>query len=369
MRQKLIALKVNLLSIKTMLSSNFVESELQKRLRRNNFDFLRLFFSSVVCISHCVELGSFHNLKIIKQIFSPEVSVRAFFVISGFLIFLSYERSITLRSYFEKRIRRIFPGYAFVIIVTATGLFFVSSLDARDFFGAEWIRFVVANLLFMNFLQPSLPGVFDGNLHSAVNGALWTLKIEVMFYCVVPIFVWLFGKFGRFRILIFGYFLSLLYLWLCQYLAQRTGRGFFLELGRQLPGQLVWFFSGAILLYYFKVLNRYRYSALMVSILMLCASAALSGFSFVEPIALGVLVVSAGLYFYLGEFGKFGDFSYGVYIIHFPIIQILLNYGVFGSNALSFIGGAFGITLIFAILLWFFVEKPWLSTRSHYIGR
>ena len=50
----------------------------------------------------------------------------------------------------------------------------------------------------------------------------------------------------------------------------------------------------------------------------------------VQPIALGVLVVYfACVIPCLRNFDKYGDFSYGIYIIHFPILQILIACGLF----------------------------------------
>ncbi len=76
---------------------------------------------------------------------------------------------------------------------------------------------------FLNFVQPSLPGVFEANKLAAVNGALWTLKIEVMFYLSVPVFVFLFRKVSHLPMLALAYGASVAYAALMTAAAERTG--------------------------------------------------------------------------------------------------------------------------------------------------
>lgn len=46
-------------------------------------------------------------------------------------------------------------------------------------------------MIFLNFISPSIPGVFESNL---IYGALWTIKIEVMFYISIPLIAWACSK-------------------------------------------------------------------------------------------------------------------------------------------------------------------------------
>ena len=202
------------------------------RLTENNFDLLRLLFSGIVVLVHAYELSGFQQLGIFTRVLSSTVAVKAFFVVSGFLIFMSYERSTTISAYSNKRIRRIYPAYFTVVMLCAIGLIAVSTKNIGDYLSLTWVKYVFANLAFLNFLQPTLPGVFDSNKLTAVNGALWTLKVEAMFLSV-PLFVFLFRKFARFPILILVYCASVAYAEFFAIVAERTGSEIYMELGRQ----------------------------------------------------------------------------------------------------------------------------------------
>lgn len=90
------------------------------RLKKNNFDLLRLIFAATVCFVHADELSGYAKIGWISQVLSSEVAVKAFFVVSGFLIFMSYERSSSLATYFIKRVRRIYPAYVTVILLAVS---------------------------------------------------------------------------------------------------------------------------------------------------------------------------------------------------------------------------------------------------------
>src|SRR4051794_23283701 len=92
---------------------------------RNNFDAIRLSMALLVVWSHSfgIHLGS-EDTEWISRLLNGRynagnIGVMAFFVISGFLIMQSWERSRSARSYFEKRVRRIYPGYLVATTICA----------------------------------------------------------------------------------------------------------------------------------------------------------------------------------------------------------------------------------------------------------
>jgi len=77
--------------------------------------------------------------------------------------------------------------------------------------------------------------------------------------------------------------------------------------------------------------------------------------------------VCFGLFLHVGNFGRYGDFSYGVYILHFPVIQLLLYSGWFQESPWYFLMTVILITMGSAIAMWHLVEKRFLFRKSHYI--
>lgn len=337
------------------------------RLGKNNFDLLRLLFAVIVCVVHSYELSGFQQLKWLADGLSASVAVKGFFVISGFLIFMSYERSASLKAYAGKRIRRIYPAFATVVILCAVGLAAVSTKAAADYFSPAWLRYVLANLSFLNFLQPGLPGVFETHKLSAVNGALWTLKVEVAFYLCVPIFVALFRKFAVLPVIVLVYCASVAYASLLTLAAARTGSGIYLELARQFPGQLSYFMSGACLYYFLPVFER-RHRYFLGAALVVLVASRWHALPLLEPIALAVVVIFFSLFLYAGNAGRYGDFSYGVYILHFPIIQLALHGAWFSDSPWQFFMAVMLCTLLGAMALWHWVEKRFLVRSSHYLA-
>ncbi len=338
------------------------------RLRTNNFDLLRFAFAFIVFLVHSYVLSGAEALSILGRLLSSEIAVKSFFVVSGFLIFMSFENASSTKSYFLKRTRRIYPAYVAVVLMCALlgGVF--STHSWGDYLSLPVLKYIAANLIFLNFLQPSLPGLFESNALQAVNGALWTLKIEVMFYLFVPFAVIAFRKFGRLTMMMVFYIASILYTIIMTDLTSRTGFSFYVELQRQLPGQLAFFMAGAAGYYYFEYLAKYGSSLALLALVMFGLQAWLPWMA-IEPIALAIIVVYlACIAPCIGNFGKYGDFSYGMYIVHFPVLQLLISYGLFKNSPWSALGMAGLLVLMLAFLFWHLIERRFLRKSSHYLA-
>jgi peptidoglycan/LPS O-acetylase OafA/YrhL len=315
------------------------------------------------------------RLSPLGKYLSPQFAVRGFFVISGLLIYRSYTRSSSAASYFEKRVRRIYPAYFTVIVLAAIALYPMSILPASQYFGLGFWKYLSANLVFLNFLAPSLPGVFTASNETAVNGALWTLKIEVAFYLCVPVIHHICGRFGTKRIMATIFSLSCLWKYGFAYLAAMdysrhaheldNARSVYSQLEVQFPAQLAYFSAGILLLLYFDKLKRHF---LAISCLTACLFLL---DQWVTRDVLDVIWISGfvfvfGFWRYFGNFSKYGDFSYGVYIVHWPILQILIAVGATRLAPSIFVLVSLSCIGLTAILMWKLVESRFLASSSHY---
>ena len=123
-------------------------------------------------------------------------AVCVFFILSGFWVTRSFLNCKSIKEYALRRFIKIFPPYWGTVILFAVLLFFSGELSAAEYFlsGRFW-KYLAVNAITLNFLQPSLPGVFLGlPMDGAVNGALWTIKIELGFYIILPFLMLILGK-------------------------------------------------------------------------------------------------------------------------------------------------------------------------------
>lgn len=334
---------------------------------KNNFDLLRLYLAFSVCFAHLGEASGVAAFVPLARFFYSGIAVDCFFVLSGFLIFRSFDRSSTTRSYLNKRVRRIYPAYFSVVVLAAVLLPFLFVQPTTDLlFSIEWLRYLFSNLAFLNFLQPDLPGIFTANSLQVINAPLWTIKIEVMFYLSVPLIFLLCKNNKQWLVLCCLYAASLSYSLIFLHLHAAKGLEVYLRLEKQLPGQLTFFLSGGGLYLYFSLFKKYWIYCLFLAALTILFQENVL-LQMLYPFALAITVISFSLCFpYLGNWGKFGDMSYGVYIYHFPLIQIFTTFSLFDGQVWIRFTGLVLTILATAFFSYHYIERPFLKRSSHY---
>src|SRR2546429_3822760 len=127
------------------------------------------------------------NTLIATLAYFGESGVILFFLLSSFLLFLPYAKSLlfdspwpSLRRFYLRRIFRILPGY-FVALFLIT-LFFHPEFLHHSHWHDLW--------LFLTFRM-------DNALSQQLNGPFWTLTVEFQFYLLLPIIAWLFSLIVR----------------------------------------------------------------------------------------------------------------------------------------------------------------------------
>lgn len=323
--------------------------------RQNNFDLLRLIFASIVVLYHCHDLGRNTAYSWVPFVTSSRFAVEGFFAMSGCLIIGSYDQNPALREYLEKRARRLLPAYWAALIFTLILGVLMSDLSAEAFLrsSSTW-KYVVANLTFLNFLHPTLPGLFTGNpAMPTVNGALWTIKVEVMFYLLVPAIVACCRRLGRWQTLSAIYFASVSFRIWCSHLNHPS-------LSNQLPGQLCFFAVGAMVYFYYPWFRTHRTWMWLCAVISYSLSLYLGWIVFrALGVALGVMCLGLLVPNRRG-LTKYGDFSYGTYVFHFPVVQTFVSLGVVSAYPNIALGLVCFTVGLLAIASWNFVEKPFL---------
>ncbi len=153
------------------------------------------------------------------------VGVDVFFVISGYLITTILLKELenntfSLKSFYERRARRILPALIFVIIVSSILAFiFLTKSELVNYFQS-----VKATLLFFSnfFFWKTTPyfrseSDFEPLLHT------WSLSIEEQFYIIFPITILLLYRFFKKNIFVFFIIVFSTSLVICQILALKTG--------------------------------------------------------------------------------------------------------------------------------------------------
>lgn len=324
--------------------------------KSTNLQFMKFIASILVIFSHSYTVAGEGKADFLSRLSGNQISfggfaVAIFFFASGFFVAKSLKKSKSGLDYWKKRIIRIYPSFTVVILATAFIIGpLVTVLPLRSYFLSPMTYRYLEYLLMIP--RYNLPGVFETNPVANVNGSLWTLILEMICYCALFVVFCMripekeSGK--RFlaavvfasALIIFGIkpeFLFRYHNYLRPAFVFAVGMMFFLFEDRIKLNGLVGAvcMAGVVVLYYVHLSD-------LATVLLL-------------PYVLAVIIFSQ--HQLPGILGKTGDYSYGIYLCAFPLQQVLkyLNSDMnFLQNTLS----ASVISLLAAVLLLHFVEKP-----------
>ena len=343
------------------------------RDRNNNFDFLRFLAASLVVFTHsfafCPSGFATEPLSYISQGHARlgGVAVAIFFVISGFLITMSYENSESNREFLLKRCLRIFPGLAVVILLS---IFFLGPIFSSYSLSAYFLdtgTFSYLSNIFLFRMHDELPGVFATNpLPNKINGSLWTLWYEFVCY----LFVLGLGMAGMLRwkpilfLLCVCFFITVDWanvpvMWkINDYLSVLRWQEDYLEL---LPyfacGSLIYLLRDKIPLSPILMVG-----AFLVLLLTLRTDIFKQAFAIAGTYLIIYFAFSRRLQ--LGNFTKKGDFSYGIYIYAYPVQQAVSQIFQPDINWMGNFAISFPLILLCAIASWHWVESPALLMKK-----
>lgn len=331
----------------------------RSRAETNNFDLIRLLAALEVAVVHVVI-----TLRLGDDPMALHVvpGVPTFFLISGYLIFPSYAASRDLAHYARKRALRIYPALYVCFAICMAGLLLIGQL--ADVSLGQLLMWVLAQLSIGQFYNPDFLRDFGSGV---LNGSLWTISVELQFYVLTPLLALLLRRWTWLWLPLIGVFalanvaftmlddrsliakatMVTFVPWLYMFLigAWLSTRADVTTAIRRLP--LLWFIA-----------------AFTLAALATWAAGLPVGTNSINPVmfaAMAPLIIR--LAYTLPELSarllRGVDLSYGLYIYHMPVLNLLLWAGFAGSV----LGGVLGIAvaLCLAAASWFAVERPALS--------
>ena len=295
--------------------------------------------------------------------------VPIFFVLSGFLISASLERSKGLAQYLRNRALRIFPGLWACLVVSIVS---VAILRPKYLLTWKVLPWLFAQTTVFQFYNPDFLRQYgDGVL----NGSLWTISVELQFYTILPVLYCLLALHRRKNNGVLAFITMLCALVNFKFyehaamLPELVQKLVFVSF---LP-HLCFFLFGALMFRNFEKLKPFFQQKFHFWLICYAGFSVLcEGFDLtvagnrIFPLLgciLGCVAISLA-YTIPGAADKLicgNDISYGLYIYHMVVINLFLEMGFAGHSSLVI--AAYSITTLLALGSWNFIEKPFLKKK------
>ena len=339
----------------------------------NSFDSLRMIGAIFVFVGHEFGMDGYSEPAFGSlQIALASLGLYIFFGISGYLVFGSLRRNPGGSRFFNRRLRRIVPGwvvnvlFCFFLGAALTDLSLISYLV-----NSQTRNYLMLNLSIM--IPPTqfvLPGLFSHSRWPIANGSIWTVKYEILCYVVLFGLQTLVHKFKineRWFYTIAAALCIGLYIVYTSVFERPDGEQFF--------GYYNWFnllrflmaFMAGVL---YAVCEPISDVSRLVCVMVLCGLLVFP-FSdhFLRAGMILLLVVSSielgrSRVLFWASYSRLGDLSYGFYLYAYPIQNYFTSSLMKGSSLSSLIVVSFFATIIISCASWQFVERPFLRLKG-----
>ena len=345
-----------------MYRESFIADFLQPG--KNGFGLLRLFAAIAVVYSHAWSVvGGNEALEPLEAQTGFALgwhAVNLFFALSGLLIAESLSRNSSLSRFAWARILRIYPALIVVIISL-----YVIALVVTN--GSGWslydsFIYITRNMALVGG-GAMLPGVFaDNPIPGEINTPLWTIKYEVLAYAsIAGLFYLSHVTANRLNFKVSVYIILLVTAFFMMWLDRHEMHSY---TGHAL--RFAFAFYLGVLTWTFKDRIRPRFFTLVLI-------ASFNLFLIVNQVGFApaqiILVAYGALYFgtrgsnLFTRFTDRQDYSYGIYIVGFPVQQAVLLVSGITDPWINFVV-AMLFTAPLAALSWNFIEKPALRFKK-----
>ncbi len=345
--------------------------------RINNFDLIRLIAALQVAVHHTMrylEVDGTDSMLYAFTSYFPGVPV--FFFVSGFLITKSYESNSVIKEYAQNRLLRIYPALLLCVFLSLFGVYLTGYFAESGYSIKELAFWIVGQVTFYQFYNPEFMRGFGVGV---LNGSLWTISVELQFYIVVPILYWVFGlakqKHRNAKILILILFFMVFQI--AKYaIKEEYGDETAFKLFAATFVSWIWMFLfGAFFqmnfAFFHKMLSGKVLIAMPVYLVIAYLTTKYLGWSMgneVNPIL--YIILACVVFSFAYSFPTLGtkllrknDISYGVYIYHMPVANMLIHYEYTGK--MQYVVIAIIATILLAGLSWFTIEKNSIKLKKH----
>ena len=335
----------------------------------NNFDALRVFAALCITLTHSYDLLKLDLQEPLMKLTNQKlnfafVGLSIFFTVSGYLIAKSAATSKSFIHYCWKRFLRIQP---LLIVVCLLSIFIIgpifTTISVKEYFSNFHSYTYSRNILPFFGIQFNLPNVFTNNIgESGINGSLWTLVVEERLYLILGL-IFLARKYAAKYFVIVVATLNLFYFFTIFFLKN----GVYEYLDTQ-AFTLALMFVNASGFYFLKIdfneLAKNKFSFL--SVLAILTLAYFFNFLFVFKVIFipFFILLLTNIKSVFNRFGKYGDFTYGIYIFSFPVQQILIAKNATGQNPILLFLYTLLIVIPFAYFSWHLFEKKVLLLKD-----